>query len=1302
MIERLRKRAETRSKYWDHLRTYRVLAFTLVPLFVLYIALEGVLDFEINIYQKSLVIYTASMLVIFQIMAMFDLFRKNFLIAHYSFLTGAMLLCLAWYNSDPGIDQSTSLILASCLVGVGIVHPKVTIGFYAFTIMAFASIGIYNGNLDVKLLVMLATIALVISGINFWRARMTKSLLNARETFKGIFDSSNNQIYVLSKDFVILDASKAAEAYLKANGEEQFLNKVFQEIFIAETEQCMTNFKNAVGECEKEGNARFTANCSIGDTSQFYSKEFFIRKGTYFEEDVYLLSVRVVHDQKEAERELLEHKDNVTQILENINYFVFNITFDKEERFKHHVNFVSNKVEEVYGYTVDEYISLVKSERIDKDRHPDDKEKINKWFDELLQSGGKGKWRFRLKRDDEWRWMEEKIFIQPTEDKKIASLFGMVKDVTEEIFAEEQLKESEKRYRQLFENNLAGVFKTSLGGQFIDCNLAFANILGYDSVEELKKMDVIDIYFDPKDREDYINKLIRDKQLNNYLTYIKRKDGRRLILNNNVSLLPDEQGEENIIIGSLVDVTDLHETTQALVHSEEKYRQLFEQSNNAILLLVLSDNESYVADANQTAQEMLGYAEDELVGQQLKSLLDPEIEMKEELAGIIKELEKNRPTETEWEFIRKDKSKFYGEVAFASAFNDDENVAQVIIKDISERKQYEKEILESRLSFKNIVDRSPASILIFSKNELVYVNPNGEDLFMNVLNSDNRNLFKVFPSEKHHLIKDLISEANNNINSYTEIELGSGDRSKKYSINVVNTTYNFEDANIFMLQDITLQTEYNIQKLRAEMAEETNISLQQEIKRHQRTQQSLVESTSRLKALFESAAHLYIISIDQEFNIVSFNQNFKNMVKEKLDKEVGIGVNFLELFPIEDYAFDRIVGRLKSVLAGAPSNMISTFKSLQGQVWMESFMSPILIEDREIKEISFISHDITEQVENRRRVLVSEDNNRALLLALPDLLFKANTKGVFTDFRASHESNEQAFQRIFNTEKVIGEKIEKVIHDENVASEIKEYINMALKTEQLVTHNFSVSGDDNEKVHFENRYSKVNDDEVVIISRNVTSTVEYEEKLIESVKEKEVLLKEVHHRVKNNLQVINSILNLQSSYVTDEETLQIIVESQNRIRSMSYIHESLYQTKDFSSINFQDYITNLVQNLIHSYEVYSDKTELDLKVDEVNLALDQAIPCGLILNELITNALKYAYPDQEKGKITIQVFEEQGKVFVKVQDFGVGLPDGFNISDTDSLGLSLVDTLIDQLDGELRLQTKGGTEFLIIFDKQEI
>jgi len=153
---------------------------------------------------------------------------------------------------------------------------------------------------------------------------------------------------------------------------------------------------------------------------------------------------------------------------------------------------------------------------------------------------------------------------------------------------------------------------------------------------------------------------------------------------------------------------------------------------------------------------------------------------------------------------------------------------------------------------------------------------------------------------------------------------------------------------------------------------------------------------------------------------------------------------------------------------------------------------------------------------------------------------------------------------------------------------------------------------------------------------------------------------------------------------------------------MSYIHESLYQTKDFSAINFSDYISNLVQNLVHSYQIFENKIDLKLEIEPVKLALDQAIPCGLILNELVSNALKYAYPEGKTGHIVISIYEKGKRVNIGVEDFGVGLPKDFSIETIDSLGLSLVHTLVDQLDGQLTYKTLGGTKFLITFEKQEI
>jgi two-component sensor histidine kinase len=227
--------------------------------------------------------------------------------------------------------------------------------------------------------------------------------------------------------------------------------------------------------------------------------------------------------------------------------------------------------------------------------------------------------------------------------------------------------------------------------------------------------------------------------------------------------------------------------------------------------------------------------------------------------------------------------------------------------------------------------------------------------------------------------------------------------------------------------------------------------------------------------------------------------------------------------------------------------------------------------------------------------------------------------------------------------------------------------------------------------------------EVSGISHDITEKKISEERIRLSLQEKEVLLKEVHHRVKNNLQVISSILNLQSSYVKDEGTLQILKESQNRIKSMAFIHESLYQTKDFSSINFTEYVVNLSQNLIHSYSNFDHEIKLNLDIQNVFLNLDLAIPCGLIINEIVSNALKYAFVDNSLGGEIAIVMKISGEnLILNIGDNGRGLPPNIDYRNTESLGLQLVVTLTDQLSGTIALDLKKGTNYTIIFKQNQV
>lgn len=219
------------------------------------------------------------------------------------------------------------------------------------------------------------------------------------------------------------------------------------------------------------------------------------------------------------------------------------------------------------------------------------------------------------------------------------------------------------------------------------------------------------------------------------------------------------------------------------------------------------------------------------------------------------------------------------------------------------------------------------------------------------------------------------------------------------------------------------------------------------------------------------------------------------------------------------------------------------------------------------------------------------------------------------------------------------------------------------------------------------------------VQRDVTEKKKSEEALKHSLNEKEILLKEIHHRVKNNLQIVTSLLKLQSSYVSDENVKQLFKESQNRVQSMSLIHQKLYQTKDISHIAFKEYIETVVSHLQHSYGVLEDKVRIEIEVKDLLMSIDNAIPTGLIINELISNSLKYAFPGNRTGKISINAAYDtiNKEYWMVIRDNGIGIKKNFNINQSDSFGLKLVTTLVEQMGGSIELVSSGGCEYRITF-----
>ncbi|HRA60844.1 MAG TPA: PAS domain S-box protein, partial [Bacteroidia bacterium] len=367
-----------------------------------------------------------------------------------------------------------------------------------------------------------------------------------------------------------------------------------------------------------------------------------------------------------------------------------------------------------------------------------------------------------------------------------------------------------------------------------------------------------------------------------------------------------------------------------------------------------------------------------------------------------------------------------------------------------------------------------------------------------------------------------------------------------------------------------------------------------------------------------------------------------------------------------------------------------------------SFLSASTLRDEEGKVFGAmgVSRDITAAKKAEEELRLSEERHRAVYDQAYIGIARIGRVGRFLLVNqrlcdmfgyASEELYKKAFFELTHPSEV-GESLKK--WDALLSGEIKNFT-----SEQIYLHK------NGSQIYANLTVSLVRDttgspNYYVAVFEDITVRKQQEKELQESLKEKEVLLKEVHHRVKNNMQVISSILNLQSSYIKDEAAVEMLKESQDRIKSMAFIHESLYQGKNLSHVKFSEYVRNLVSNLFHTYGINKKGLKLKFDLDEVFLNLDTSIPCGLILNELISNALKYAFTDREEGTLSVTLKKlEGGKLKLEVTDDGKGFPKEINWKDTESLGLQLVVTLAGQIRGDIQMETKKGTTFTIVFNE---
>jgi PAS domain S-box-containing protein len=320
----------------------------------------------------------------------------------------------------------------------------------------------------------------------------------------------------------------------------------------------------------------------------------------------------------------------------------------------------------------------------------------------------------------------------------------------------------------------------------------------------------------------------------------------------------------------------------------------------------------------------------------------------------------------------------------------------------------------------------------------------------------------------------------------------------------------------------------------------------------------------------------------------------------------------------------------------------------------------------------------------------AKEQLRAVLDAMPGFVAWINSEGKYLGV---NRYMADAFN--LSPDRFIGQELGFLKNSPNLAEFLAQFIADSVQTSSQVIE-AQINGSIRNYLVAAQKYSK--NCLAVIIGIDITERKQAEAQIQASLREKEVLLQEVHHRVKNNLQVISSLLDLQSQQIEEQATLEIFRESQNRVKSMALVHEKLYKSKDFARINFAEYTESLTSFLLRAYQFDRDNLALELNIDEVTLNIDTAIPCGLIVNELVSNSIKHAFPNNQSGTIRITMFADKTHNFnLIVEDNGVGFPPNWNLKQSQSLGIQLVHVLTKQIKGKLELDNRLGSRFHVSF-----
>ncbi len=368
------------------------------------------------------------------------------------------------------------------------------------------------------------------------------------------------------------------------------------------------------------------------------------------------------------------------------------------------------------------------------------------------------------------------------------------------------------------------------------------------------------------------------------------------------------------------------------------------------------------------------------------------------------------------------------------------------------------------------------------------------------------------------------------------------------------------------------------------------------------------------------------------------------------------------------------------------------------EVWLLTSGIPMLDKMGNLIGYRGVDKDITFQKQAEESLRESEEKYRTIIESIEEGYYEVDLAGNFTYFNDS-------LCKIFGCsgEDLIGMNYRHYMDEKNYRKVSQSFKRIYLEKQRGKAFSGEIIRKDNNRRFIETSGTPIRDLNGRAIGfrgiiHDITERKRAEEHIRASLYEKELLLKEIHHRVKNNMQIISSLLSIQSRNIKDKKYLELFKKSQDRIHSMALVHEKLYKSRDLARIDFAEYIKNLATHLLLSYNAKPGTVDLKISAKDIYLEVDKAIPCAQIVNEIISNALLYAFPEGEGGEISIDFHKDKkGNYTLIISDNGIGIPKDLDYHSTDSLGLLLVNGLTKQINGDIKMDNGRGTTFTITF-----